>query len=327
MNNKINQTDTFRHTNQVPAKTEALMIENGRAHRTDKNVNILSEAQLLLNRCADAFIDVLYFSDQNTLLKLRLVSKIIYQLSMQRSMHQRWTPLMCKIFIPLSPKGLLTEKIKFALANTAIHVRSLNIDYLKDTTLLGANIRKLNFSLSLEINNNGELKQLNTLLSSDELSNDQKFIISKIKELDLYGINVNNNNIDEINTLLNFFAKQEYSQLTILQFNNIDIPLTLPELPILTKLRFWNINSALNLPRLSNLTQLRFWNINTALTLPELPMLTKLSFNYIRDDATRKNLESLQKELSINSENKIEVQKKSSQEDSVVACLLLCVLF
>lgn len=301
---KINNASGLAQAGKVEAENEALIIVSGGIRCTDKkwSVNAPCGDQLLLNRCAEAFINILYCSDRDTLLKLRLVSRIIHKLSMQ-STDGYFSPLMCKVLIPLPQKGLKSEKVDFALAYTGIHIQSLNISYIQNTTLLSANVRKRNFSLALEINCNNELRTLNKLLSSDDLSNDQKWILSKIKELDLVKINIDGHNVGEIGTLLRFFASQ------------------------LTTLSFWDINAALVLPELPSLTKLWFSNINATLVLPELPSLTKLVFHNIRGDITRQNLQSLlsniahKKELAISSENEM-VADQRSQKGFFESCVL-----
>lgn len=237
----------------------------------------------LFARNIDVLLNVLHWCDCPSLMNLRQVSSVIYNLSMQ-PMEEWLSPLMCKVVIPCKRGELFEErskKLEFALACTSICMQ-VDSKYLEDATVLGDEVRKANMSLAIKISNDNELKAFNKLFSSPDTSDNQKLISGKIKEVDLSNMSIEGGNVGEIEILLNFFAKQQRAcQLRTLKLGCIRVALTLSKLLNLKVLKIGAIWASLILPELPRLKRLEFDDIWVALTLPEMPRLKRLQFNAI----------------------------------------------
>lgn len=186
---KPTATTTSLTPTREPESGSALTIANKddyRIRRTDEHgiTYVCFEEQSLFARNFDIFLEILYWSDYQTLMNLRQVARALYNLSMQR-MNEYLSPLMCKVLISFRVGEMCgSEKVKFALACTSINLWA-DIRDLEDTTLLCDEFRKSDISLVFKINKNDELIAFNNFLLSPDLSDDQKLILSKIKDMDL----------------------------------------------------------------------------------------------------------------------------------------------
>lgn len=217
--------------------------------------------------------NILNSSDWDTFKQLKLVSKEMYQTSMQ--MLNGFSPLMQKAFFKIDINELFRI---IPIEVKEIYKKLGHIDFER----LGiTDIEKTQANFAITINNDADLKAFAKLIKSDNISSRQNPILSKIQKIDFP--DVTDKNIDDINTILNYFSSEERaSQLTNLSFHHIGSGLTLPRLPNLTKLYIETLDAKLTLPNLQKLNNLSIKNLIYAnLMLPELSNLTDLSFGRI----------------------------------------------
>ncbi|PWU06490.1 MAG: hypothetical protein C5B43_01715 [Verrucomicrobia bacterium] len=295
---RINNTN-FEQSQEVTANNSAITLGTGANRRTNEtgDVDAFFVVQSLLDRHPEIFYHVLSMSDWDTLLNLRRVSKATHELSMVSM--SRFCPLKCNdVFISFKISELTdsrSEKLQFALKYTGIDIY-IHFSHLANPKQLcdHINLKKGKVGLTFTISDNIDLSQLNALFLTKTLSDELKLIIDSIKGLSFTFLRVSDQNINDINTLLNFFATEERAfQLRSLCFGRIESALTLPELAGLKLLAFMSIDAELTLPVFPSLIKLRFGLISTPLTLPELPKLMLLGVMSIEAALTLSKLESL----------------------------------
>ncbi|PWU07635.1 MAG: hypothetical protein C5B43_00060 [Verrucomicrobia bacterium] len=279
---------------EVSEKEEKITV--GKAERRTQSQLEVKDNRSLALETREILHPILNVSDWDTFKQLRQVSMVFYKTSI--TMWNGLSPLMGKAFFTFDLNELFkveAKPIKAAEIEEApapesgqsiepkIEYTSIEVNEIYENLGI-TDFEKTQASFSITIKNDEELKAFAELIQSDKLSSEQKAILSKIKKIN-FEIYVENSNITDVNTVLNYFGTEERaSKLTNLVFRAIGVPLTLPQFPNLTNLSFEDIFDTLTLPEFLSLTELHIKRINYDLTLPQFPNLRKLSFFYIDPD-------------------------------------------
>lgn len=237
---KTNNTNEVITTSLVNLSTNEKTKETER-HSDESGYSAISQDKILSDRSLLAIGDdslkyLLSFSvDNKTFLKLRLVAKIFYNLSVS-------------FISPNFPLFLSKFHIRF-------HLRELISKSAHEEAKLEFAQKHDNVVLKIRSN---EVMDLYELLSANKLAAKRQSFLSQIKGLDFTAFAVTQYNINAVNFLLNFFADQKRaSQLKTLIFGDILGPLTLPNFTELTTLEFiGTIGAEVKFPTLSKLEKL-----------------------------------------------------------------------
>lgn len=283
-------------------------FSTSRSNVTNKHTNLLLRNatnalfERLWNQMPDTVLqEILFNCDLKTILFLRLVSTKWSTLAASIVTDNQYSPLANRAIIPFKYSKLYQPvkqskqaKFKFAKLNTQVKVK-ISMDELLSLLSIGNaqsllhSIPEKNLQIVLKIKNLDELNLFCSLLSDQK----NKKFITKIVELNLKKIEINDDTIDAINSLLNnllILPKlstlslgdvasdatlglfKAFNNLTALSFGNIatDVILTIPNLP----------------PYLTNLSFEIIWNNAVFNLLHPCPHLTTLSFTTIDEDVT-----------------------------------------